>query len=187
MNAFKPRSPPTGGGAEGWGESMNVFPAPVRNALADLMQELGLEWEIYIDEDERCEHLFARGSVDGVNIMISCKPSECKVEAPDYNVAPCYIKPTLVGKCIYEVVSRVKEAEKITDNLLQVAEKLVEYGFKVSKSNRSIGIIAYKSIDGGEIEIVLNSPEYDSVLKMEIRARSPVKLVLVAMKLAELL
>jgi hypothetical protein len=164
---------------------MKVETIIAKDALIETLKMLGYEWETYLDEDEKREYLFARGSTDGIAILISCKPNECKVEAPDYDVAPCYTKPALVEKCVYEVVSRVKEAEKTISELLQIAEELVKYGFKVSRSNRGVSVIVHKSMDDGEIKIILNPPKYDSVLRMEIRAH-PTKLISVAMKLAEL-
>jgi hypothetical protein len=154
--------------------------------VVDTIQKLGFEWETYVDEDEEQEYLFARGSVDNIKILVTCRPTECKVEAPDYIVPPCYTKPAPdVTKCVHIVVSRVKEAEKAINDLMQIAEKTARHGFKITRSNRSNSIIAYKSIDGGEVEIVLNSKS-SGVLRMEVKG-SPDKLVLIAVELSELL
>jgi hypothetical protein len=155
---------------------------PNRDAVVDTLEHLGFEWEIRVDEDEGREYLFARNTIDGINVLISCKPAECKVEAPEYRVAsPCYSKPApIVVKCVDVVISRVKEVEENTRNLMQIAEKLVEYGFKVSAADGRV--LARKPVDGGEIEIVFSPPGFESTLKLEIRARSPVKLAIIAME-----
>ena len=157
-----------------------------KEGLLLIFKKFDFQWESYIDEEENVERLYATGAIDNIRMHISCKPKECKVEAPDYYVvAPCYSKPepTAVLNCIMVVVERVRESEKATEEMLQIAKRLEEFGFKVRRMDR--GAHAYMIIDNGNFEVTF-TPDIN-ILKFELRTQSPAKIVIVAMELAELL
>jgi hypothetical protein len=158
-----------------------------KDALIEILKKYEFEWEIYVDEDKRREEIYASGAVDGIRMLVVCKPTECKIEAPDYHAAaPCYAKPEPADmlRCILTVIERVKELEKKTEKLLETAEKLKEYGFKVEKTWN--GVIAEKFVRDGYIEVYFPFNVDTNVLKIELKAKSPAKLVIVATELAEL-
>jgi hypothetical protein len=184
MNAFKPRPHPFRSEA---GE------VAMKDALIEVFERYGLSWKIYTDEDEgeKREEIYATGTVDGVKILVSCKPTksmsiECRTEAPEYPATPpCHSSnPADITKCVSMVVNGVKELIMKTEELITIAGKLKEYGFRVGKS--WYGVSAEKFIADGYIEVYF---PYDNGarLKFELRAKSPTKMVTIAKELAKLL
>jgi hypothetical protein len=166
-------------------ESVEVKTIPLKEALLIIFKRFGFNWEDYVDDEENAERVYAAGTVDGIKIRVSCKPNECKTEAPEYRVAaPCYSKPepAAIVKCVFAVLERVRETEKKAEELLEVAKKLEECGFKVERADN--GARAHMFIRDGEIVIDFTSD--NSTMRIELKAKTPVKLVIVATELAEL-
>jgi hypothetical protein len=184
MNAFKPRSPLFRSEPGEVVSQMKV--ETIAKELIEIFEKLGLRWEMYADE-EGAERLYATGVVDGVKILVSCKLTkfECRVEAPEYPATPpCHSSdPASIAKCISMVVNGVKELMVKTEELTTIAGKLKEHGFKVGKS--WYGVAAEKFIADGYIEVYFPY-NGDTILKFELRTKSPTKMVTIAKELAEL-
>jgi hypothetical protein len=155
------------------------------DTLIDVLVRMGFEWELHIDEDEPSKELYAKGSVEGIDIRVYCNPKECKVYAPEYRAAaPCYSKPApVIVKCLIAVVERVNELIEKTVELAELADMLLQNGFNVSREDN--GIYAVKRLNDGLIEITIPA-DGNSTLKLEIRTKTPIKTVIAATELARL-
>jgi hypothetical protein len=187
MNAFKPRSPPTGGGAEGVGAKMEIRTIATKDALIEVFKRFGLDKvEGYVDDETGEERIYTVGTINGVEILVSCRPKECKTESREHGEV-CYSKPepTNVARCIHNIVERVKELKERAEELFRVAEKLREQGFTVTRSWN--GVTATKFVSGGYIEVYFPYRGDEYMLKVELKAKTPTKIVIVTSELAELL
>jgi hypothetical protein len=155
------------------------------DALVDVLMNLGFEWEVHIDEEEQSKELYAKGSVSGIDIRIYCNPKECKVYTPGYRtVAPCYSKPApVLVKCIDVVVEEVNKLMEKSVELARLADMLMQEGYKVSREEN--GIYAVRWLNDGLIEITIPA-DSTSTLKLEIRTKTPIKVIIAASELAEL-
>jgi hypothetical protein len=142
--------------------------------------------ESYTDEDGE-RRIYAVGTVQGVPLLVSCSYNECKVETLDEYREVCHSKlePVSVNRCISAVIERVRELERNAEELVRIADRLREYGFKVEKSWN--GVTARKFTDSGYIEVYFPYRTDTYTLEMKIESKTPTKLVIVAAELAELL